>query len=109
MATKRGTRGLQGIPGPAGPSGRKGDIGATGPAGATGATGQKGTRGLPGATGPKNGTVDGKSRVSLLTSIDKHIDNIYREMDAQMRRTEQLQKELGDLRAKVRLLMGNPS
>ena len=47
--------------------------------------------------------------MSLLTSIDKHIDNIYREMDAQMRRTEQLQKELGDLRAKVRLLMGNPS
>ena len=106
MAANSGTRGLQGIPGPAGPSGKQGDIGATGRTGARGATGRKGTRGLTGAAGPKDGTAGGKSRVQLLTSIDKHIDNIYREMEVQMRRTEQLQMELGDLRTKVRLLMG---
>lgn len=106
MATKRGARGAQGIPGPPGPSGRQGTIGATGATGARGAVGEKGIRGLTGATGQREGVIDGKHPVQLLASIDKHIDNIYREMDVQMRRTEQLQSELSDLRAKFRLVMG---
>jgi hypothetical protein len=44
--------------------------------------------------------------VQLLTSIDKHIDNIYRELDAQMTRTAKLQTELDDLRSKIRGLLG---
>ena len=108
MATKKGARGLQGIPGPPGPSGSQGHVGATGPTGARGATGQKGSRGLTGAAGAKEGAVEGKSRVQLLTSIDKHIDNIYRELDVQMKRTEQLQAELRDLRGKVKSLLNNP-
>ena len=87
----------------------QGHVGLTGATGLTGAAGRKGARGLTGAAGPREGAVDGKSRVQLLTSIDKHIDNIYREMDAQIGRTEQLQVELGDLRAKVWLLMGKQS
>ena len=106
MATKRGARGVQGIPGPAGPSGRQGTIGATGATGARGATGRKGARGLTGVAGPQEGAIEGKSRVQLLTSIDKHIDNIYRELDVQIKRTGQLQMELEDLRAKVRILLG---
>ncbi len=110
MATKRGARGAQGIPGPAGPSGRQGTVGATGAAGARGARGaigRTGARGLTGVAGPQEGAIEGKSRVQLLTSIDKHIDNIYRELDVQMRRTEQLQIELRDLRANVRRLIGD--
>jgi hypothetical protein len=44
--------------------------------------------------------------VQLLTSIDKHIDNIYRELDAQITRTAMLQTELDDLRAEIRGLLG---
>ena len=105
MADKRGARGRQGIPGPAGPSGRQGAAGATG---ATGATGHKGARGFTGRAGPQEGAIEGKSRVQLLTSIDKHIDNIYRELDAQMGRTAKLQTELDDLRFKIRNLLGTP-
>src|SRR5688572_23633543 len=105
MATKRGARGAQGIPGPAGPSGIQGTVGATGAKGAKGATGRQGARGLTGVAGSQEGGIEGKSRVQLLTSIDKHIDNIYRELDVQMRRTGQLQTELEDLRAEVRLLL----
>jgi hypothetical protein len=61
---------------------------------------------LTGATGPSEGAVAGQSRIRLLTSIDKHIDNIYRELDTQMKRTAKLQVELDDLRAKIRGLMG---
>ena len=106
MANKRGARGAQGIPGPAGPSGRHGTVGATGAKGARGATGRKGARGLTGLAGPQEGAIEGKSRVQLLTSIDKHIDNIYRELDAQMGRTAKLQTELDDLRFKIRNLLG---
>ena len=106
MANKRGARGAQGIPGPAGPSGRHGTVGATGAKGARGATGRKGARGLTGLAGPQEGAIDGKSRVQLLTSIDKHIDNIYRELDTQITRTAKLQAELDDLRTKIRGLLG---
>ena len=106
MANKRGARGAQGIPGPAGPSGRQGTVGATGAKGARGATGRKGARGLAGLAGPQEGAIEGKSRVRLLTSIDKHIDNIYRELDRQISRTSKLQTELDDLRSKIRGLLG---
>jgi hypothetical protein len=106
MAKERGTRGVQGIPGPAGPSGRQGTVGATGAKGARGATGRKGARGLTGLAGSQEGAIEGKSRVQLLTSIDKHIDNIYRELDTQMRRTAKLQHELDDLQSKIRGLLG---
>ena len=106
MANRRGARGAQGVPGPAGPSGTQGTVGATGAKGARGATGRKGARGLTGLAGPQEGAVEGKSRVQLLTSIDKHIDNIYRELDAQITRTAKLQRELDDLRAKIRGLLG---
>jgi len=102
MATKRGARGARGIPGPAGPSGAKGDAGATGARGATGTAGPRGHHGLTGATGPSEGGIAGKSRIRLLTSIDKHIDNIYRELDTQITRTAKLQAQLDDLRAKIR-------
>ena len=47
-----------------------------------------------------------KAKIRILTSIDKHIDNIYRELDSQLRRTAKLQSELDDLRGKIRGLIG---
>ena len=47
-----------------------------------------------------------KAKIRILTNIDKHIDNIYRELDSQLRRTAKLQSELDDLRGKIRGLIG---
>ena len=101
MATRKGARGARGIPGPAGPAGRQGAVGAHGVKGATGAAGPRGIRGLTGAPGSAKGTTAG---TSLLTEIERRIDNIYRELDVQIKRTAQIQAELDDLRAKVRSL-----
>ena len=104
MANQRGKRGARGIPGPAGPSGVTGAVGATG---ATGAQGDAGPRGRHGSPGSSQVSVTGdKAKIRILTSIDKHIDNIYRELDSQLRRTAKLQSELDDLRGKIRGLIG---
>ena len=112
MATKRGSRGARGIPGPPGPSGVRGAIGATGARGAKGTAGRRGSQGLTGAAGAAvaAGAASmagvGKDQIRLLTSIDKHIDNIYRELDVQMTRTSKLQTQLDELRAKIRSVLG---
>jgi hypothetical protein len=108
MASKRGSRGARGIPGPAGPSGVRGAVGATGARGAKGAAGRRGSQGLTGAVGPSSMAGVGKNQIRLLTSIDKHIDNIYRELDVQMTRTSKLQAQLDELRAKIRSVLGAP-
>ena len=106
MATQKGARGARGIPGPPGPAGKQGLAGATGTKGATGATGKQGVHGKKGATGRTEGSIGGRSRVSLIADIDQHVENIYSELSKQLKRTAKIQTELDDLRAKVRHLLG---
>jgi hypothetical protein len=56
-----------------------------------------------GRAGPKGkpGLVD---RRSLLTEVNGHIDNIYKELDIQLKRMAQIQQQVDELRAKVRSL-----
>ena len=94
----RGARGERGIPGPAGPAGDTGKTGATGATGAKGTAGDKGERGLTG------GTSDDGSRNKALLSVSQHIDKIYSELEIQVTRLTELQRELNELRSKIRMM-----
>jgi len=107
MAKQRqGPRGHRGSPGPPGPpgsvgsAGEQGPIGKSGPAGATGRSGARGPVGAKGSDKP----VD-KNRRRLLVSVDRHIENIYGELTAQMQRMAKLQRQVDELRAKIRQVL----
>jgi hypothetical protein len=102
----QGPRGHRGIPGPQGPpgsagsAGKQGRIGKSGRAGATGRSGARGPVGAKGSDSP-----GGKSRRRLLVSVDRHIENIYGELTAQMQRMGKLQQQVDELRAKIRQVL----
>lgn len=102
---KEGPRGQRGIPGPPGPRGSAGSAGHQGPAGKTGrvgATGRSGVRGKKGATGSTTRHPGGKARSRLVASVERHIENIYAELTAQMLRMAKIQAQVDELRAKFR-------
>ena len=95
---RRGARGLQGIRGPAGPPGERGR---------TGASGARGKTGRRGSAGPKGSTAkppSGKGRQRLIKAVDRHIENIYSELDAQLTRLARIQSQVDELRDKIRLI-----
>ena len=94
----RGARGARGIPGPAGPAGDTGKTGATGATGAKGTHGDKGERGLTGRTS------DDGSRNEVMLNVSEHIDKIYAELEIQVTRLTALQRELNELRSKIRMI-----
>jgi hypothetical protein len=96
MAKARG--GLQGPPGPPGPRG------PTGPQGRRGDPGPRGERGVRGADGHVGEDGSSTDRAALLTEVNGHFEDIYRELDVQMRRMAQIQQQVDDLRAKVKKL-----
>jgi collagen triple helix repeat protein len=89
MATKT-KRNAQGRPGPPGPRGRRG------PAGPRGEAGKKGEQGEQG-----NAPTD---RVTLLKEVNDYIEDIYKELDVQMRRMSQIQQQVDELREKMKRL-----
>jgi hypothetical protein len=104
----RGPRGQRGIPGPAGPTGSVGSPGEQGPigkSGPAGTTGKSGERGATGAKGSGTRNANSKSRRRLLVSVERHIENIYGELTAQMQRMTKLQKQVDELRAKLRQVL----
>jgi hypothetical protein len=105
MNAKRtnGGRGLQGIPGPPGPPGGIGRTGATGATGAKGMQGDKGAKGSTGSTGKESKGQMGR-RIEALDSVAEHIDQIYAELENQVARMKELQRQLDDLRSKIRMI-----
>lgn len=87
---KQGPRGQRGIPGPPGPRG------------SAGATGQSGARG---AKGGRTRTHGGKGRQRLLMSVERHIENIYGELTAQLQRLAKLQVQVDELRSKLKRVL----
>src|SRR5262245_5506269 len=98
MAKQKGRRGRGGIPGPPGP---RGERGLTGPRGKAGPRGQTGRTGKPGATGRAAPASD---RAALVAEVNGHIEDVYRELDVQMKRMSQIQQQVDELRTKVKLL-----
>ena len=104
---KRGARGERGIPGPPGPAGAMGlagvdgDRGLMGKPGAIGAAGRTGARGAKGSAGvtPPSG---GQGRKRVIAALDRHIENIYGELTAQMKRIARIQSQVDELRDKIR-------
>jgi hypothetical protein len=92
-----GDRGTQGIPGPPGPAGPRGQIGKTGGRGISGRRGATGARGKIG-TAPNAP----KEQLKVIRDVDKHLENIYRELDTHIGRMAKLQREIDELRARIR-------
>jgi collagen triple helix repeat protein len=96
----RGPKGVRGLRGPKGPQGQRGPEGARGP---TGPIGRRGKIGKPGAEGA--GGVQGPNqRNDILDKMETHFDDVYRQLQVQMKRMAQIQAELDILSAAVRKL-----
>ena len=94
MAKKRGPRGKRGLKGKPGRSGK------------TGPTGHQGLKGAKGKRGPlgRSGTLVRSSNPAMLSGIHKQIENIYKELEIQMKRMAQVQAEVDDVREKLQRL-----
>src|SRR4051812_39430364 len=92
------SRGPKGAPGPPGPSGPPGPIGKTG---AHGSAGRAGRRGAAGMKGP-SGRVRGAAGHHFLQEVDRHLENVYRELDTHIKRMGTIQAQIDDLRAKLK-------
>jgi hypothetical protein len=101
MASTKGARGKQGPPGVPGRQGPPGLPGKRGPVGG------KGARGAPGPQGPAGAVSATGERIELLAVVQGQIDEIYRELDLQLKRMATLQDQLDELRANVARLTGN--
>src|ERR1700674_2409385 len=97
----KGDRERKGIPAPPGPPGVVGPRGAVGARGATGATGAGGETGATGARGETGATgasaIEPRGHRQLPDDITKDIENIYRELDVQMKRMAQIQQQLDEV------------
>jgi hypothetical protein len=97
LSKTKGDRGTQGIPGPPGPAGPRGHIGKTG---GRGISGRRGATGLRGKIGITPGAP--KEQLKVMRDVDKHLENIYRELDTHIGRMAKLQREIDELRARIR-------
>jgi hypothetical protein len=107
MAAIQGPRGARGVPGPPGPSGAVGKIGATGARGKTGRAGEqgeRGARGKAGLTGIQGPVMTRSARVELLSGVEGQIEEIRRDLVVQIKRMEQLQVQVDEVRAAIREL-----
>jgi hypothetical protein len=99
VSKRQGPRGKQGVPGPPGPAGKTGSAGVTGHIGHAGQRGPKGVAGHRGPAGQHSaGGVLPSERRSALATLHEQIDNIYNELDVQMKRMAQLQAQLDNVR-----------
>jgi hypothetical protein len=97
MAKNKTMQGPQGILGPPAPAGPRGAAGKTGTRGTTGKAGAIGAVGKTGAT-----PVEPAGRRKVIREVDRHVDNIYRELGVHLKRMGQIQRQIDDLRAKLR-------
>jgi hypothetical protein len=105
---KQGQRGKQGIPGPPGPAGKTGAVGATGETGRAGQRGREGAAGIQGPMGESGarGGVLPSGRRDMLSGLHEQIENIYQELDVQMKRMAQLQVQLDAVRKTLHRFAG---
>src|SRR3954469_19478823 len=94
----RGSKGRKGA------TGRRGKSGAQGPEGARGLTGRIGRRGKigrPGARGPK-GLTGPLHKDNVLDMVMTHFDDVYTQLNIQVKRLAQIQQQLDLLIAESR-------
>ena len=99
-------RGPKGARGSRGPKGTRGPRGPQGARGATGPIGRRGKIGKPGRKGPV-GVQGANQQNDVLEKMETHFDDVYRQLEVQMKRMAQIQAELDILSAAVRKLESN--
>src|ERR1700676_4271211 len=75
------------------------DRGPRGPRGPAGQRGHKGVPGPQGAPGPAGPPVKGSD---VLEIVERQIDDIHRDLDAQMKRIEQIKQKVDKMRIATR-------
>jgi hypothetical protein len=101
--SKRGRQGPKGARGSRGPKGARGSRGPQGVRGPTGPIGRRGKIGKPGRKGPV-GIEGPNQRNDILEKMETHFDDVYRQLEVQLKRMAQIQAELDILSAAVRKL-----
>ena len=84
--------------------GSRGPRGPRGPAGDRGHSGHRGARGPQGEPGPAGPSVKGSD---VLEIVERQIDDIHRDLDVQMRRIAQIQKQMDELRAMLHSVLSS--
>ena len=79
--------GQQGKTGATGPRGRRGTRGATGASGRRGAIGKLGHKGPRGFNGSR-------SKNDVLDRMETHFDDVYQQLNAQVKRIAQMQRQV---------------
>ena len=90
----RSTRGPRGIKGEQGKRGPKGARGPTGPIGRRGKLGKAGRKGPKGLTGPLH-------KNNVLDMVMTHFDDVYMQLNIQMKRIAQIQHKVDVLVSQV--------
>jgi len=100
----RGPVGKTGPTGKRGPVGKRGSTGLRGPTGPRGLTGPIGRRGLLGKRGKRGpeGLTGPAKQDDALNNVMTHFDDVYRQLDIQMKRMGQIQAQLDMLAATVK-------
>jgi hypothetical protein len=73
--------------------GKRGAKGAPGARGMTGPIGRRGKLGKPGARGPR-GVTGPLHRDNVLDMVMKHFDDVYQQLNIQMKRMAQIQQQV---------------
>jgi hypothetical protein len=97
MTKAKGSRGKQGATGPPGPPGPRGYIGKVGSQGRSGRRGATGAQGKIGR--PAGGVTE---QIEVIRAVDTHLENIYRELDTHIGRMAKLQRDIDELRTRIR-------
>jgi len=87
--------------GPRRNAGPRGARGAIGPRGQTGPIGRRGKIGKPGREGPK-GLTGPLHKDHILDMVMTHFDDVYQQLNIQMKRIAQIQQQVDVLIAKTR-------
>jgi hypothetical protein len=82
--------------GPRGPQGKHGAKGPKGPRGLTGPIGRRGKIGKPGHRGPK-GLTGPLHKDNVLDMVMTHFDDVYQQLNIQMKRMAQIQQQVDRL------------
>ena len=102
MATRRPDRQVKKRrSGPPGDQGPRGWPGPKGPRGPTGPIGRRGAIGKPGRKGPK-GLRGPLHKDHVLDMVMTHFDDVYQQLNIQMKRMAQIQQQVDLLTARLR-------
>jgi hypothetical protein len=94
----------------AGPAGVPGSAGPRGKPGTGMAPENIGARGAKGGPGPSRAAEPSDdSRMEVLAVVEGQIENIHRELDVQMKRIAQLQREVDEVRNAIQQLPASPA